>query len=259
MKLTRTQAVRKLTSVRDRIASLRDNSANSPRFQHWNEETLRLILDLFPSDSAYEKDYRNLSFGLLFDPQHRPGAEQVEETYLESLDKAHAILDSLLVALGEPGAAPPGSSLVADATDVAIASRDVLLLHGPDAALVTRITPVIAAAECTRVAIPAWPEDRDTLGRELGKHAQPFQVWLLLTDDDLVHWTGKGEHPSEVSEEARAAIDVALKATGDDKVLVIVQSKAALKSNQVPAKLLRVDPRGQWRTALTKLLKSTPA
>jgi hypothetical protein len=259
MKLTRTQAVRKLTSARDRIASLRDSSANSPRFQHWNEETLRLILDLFPSDSAYEKDYRKLPFGLLFDPHHRAGAPETEDTYLQSLDKAHTILTDLLVALGVPGAAPAGSSLVSDPTDVALESRDVLVLHGPDTALMARITPVITAAECNRVAIPAWPEDRDNLARELAKHEHPVMVWVVLIDSDLVHWEGKGEHPSEVSEEARDAINVALKAVGEEKVLVIIQTKAVLKSNQVPGKSVNIDPRGQWRTALTKLLKSTPA
>ncbi|HEX7925985.1 MAG TPA: hypothetical protein VF678_00240, partial [bacterium] len=78
MKLNRTQAVRRLTSAHGRIQSLRESSANSPKFMHWNEETLRLILDIFPNDSEYERNYRALPFGLLFDPHHKPGTHQAD-------------------------------------------------------------------------------------------------------------------------------------------------------------------------------------
>ena len=254
MKHTRTQALRKLEGARNLIASLRDSSANSPRFQYWNEQTLRLILELFPKDSTYESTYRELSFGLLFDPHHQPGTHQPEQTYQESLDKAETILTDLLVALGAPGAVPHGASLVAEAADSVGPSDDVLVLHGPDEALMHRITPVIVAAERNRVAVTAWPEDPDVLARALGSRDKPHAVLVLLGESDLNPPAQGTGNPPEVPKAVTQAIQAAVTAFGRELVQVVVQSKTPLKPEQVPVSMVRVDVRGYWRKALTRLL-----
>ncbi len=259
MKLTRPQALRKLETARDMIASLRDSSANSPRFQYWNEQTLRLILDLFPQDSTYEKTYRALSFGLLFDPHHRPGTHQPEESYHESLDKAHTILNDLLVALGAPGAAPPGANLVADAADAGGPSDDVVLLHGADESLVQRITPVIVSAERTRISVSAWPEDRDSLTRALSAYKKPHCVWVVIAEGDLTPATQGSGDPPEVPKAITQAIECAVSTFGKELVQVVVQSKVPLKTDQVPVSMVRVDTRGYWRKALARSLETTRA
>jgi hypothetical protein len=258
MKHTRTQALRKLTSARDRIPSLRESSANSPRFQHWNEETLRLILDLFPNDSAHEKAYRELSFGLLFDPHHKAGSHQAEQTYLESLDQAQAILTELLTALGAPGAAPPGASLASDPSDVQGPSDDVVVLHGHDETLLHRITPVIVAAERNRAGVIAWPEDPHTLARQLSAYGVPHMALVLLGEPDLTPRAPGSTDPPGVPDDVERAIATAVSTFGEDKVRVVVQSKISLKPDQVPVRMIRVDTRGQWRAALEKLLKADP-
>ncbi len=258
MKLTRSQALRKLEHARDQIAALRESSANSPRFQYWNEQTLRLILDLFPRDSSYEKAYRELSFGLLFDPHHRPGAPEHEDTYSESLDKAVNILNDLLVALGAPGAVPSGANLVME--EIAEGpSQDVLVMHGPEDTLVHRITPVIVAAERTRIGVAAWPEDADTLARTLGGYKKPFATLVVVAETDMTPAATGSNDPPNVPEEIYDAIQAAVTAFGEDNVTVIAQSKTPLKPDQVPAKLIRVDSRGYWRKALGRLLESLPS
>jgi hypothetical protein len=257
MKLTRLQALRKLESARNLIAALRDSSANSPRFQYWNEQTLRLILDLFPSASSYEKAYRNLSFGLLFDPHHQPGSHQPETTYLESLAQAQAILTEMLTALGVPGAAPAGSSLAADAADMAGPRDMVLLLHGPDEALVHRITPVIVAAERSRVSIAAWPEDPATLARQLASHGKPHSAWVVIGESDLDPPAKGANNSPKVPDGVLSAIQTAVSALGPELVRAVVQSKTPLKPEQLPVSVVRVDPRGSWRQALAQLLENT--
>jgi hypothetical protein len=257
MKHTRTQALRKLESARNLIASLRDSSANSPRFQYWNEQTLRLILDLFPKDSTHESAYRALSFGLLFDPHHQPGSHQPEQTYQESLDKAETILTELLVALGAPGAVPPGASLVSEAADSEGPSDDVLVLHGPDEALMQRITPVIIAADRTRVTVTAWPEDPDVLARALSAREKPHAVLVLVGESDLNPPAQGTGNPPEVPKAVTHAIQAAVTAFGSALVQAVVQSKTPLKQEQVPVSMIRVDTRGYWRKALTRLLEHT--
>lgn len=256
MKHTRTQALQKLERARHLIAALRESSANSPRFQYWNEQTLRLILELFPQDSTYESAFRELSFGLLFDPHHQPGTHQPDQTYLESLDQAETILTDLLVALGAPGAVPSGASLVAEG-DAAGPNDEVLLLHGPDEALVHRITPVIVAAERTRISVAAWPEDPDNLARELGSRGKPHVALVLVGDSDLNPPALGTGNPPEVPRSVMHAIEAAITAFGRERVHAMVQSKTPLKTDQVPVPMVRVDARGYWRKALAQLLENT--
>jgi hypothetical protein len=256
MKHTRTQAIRLLTAARDRIAPLRGTSANSPRFQHWNEEVLRLIRELFPEGSGYERDYRSLSFGLLFDPHHKAGSHLAEDTYQESLDKAGRILTDLLVALGANGTAPAGARLAADPAEATAPSTAVVVLHGPDESLLHRITPVIAHAECNRVAVTAWPTDPDMLRRELSAHPHPRLALVAVADDDLIAPAQGTNNPPTVPDAVEQAIRVATAAYGTEIVHVAVQSKIPLKPEQFHIPILRIDPRGQWRARLSKLLQT---
>lgn len=258
MKHTRTQALRLLTAARDRIAPLRGTSANSPRFQHWNEEALKLIRELFPDGSSYERDYRALSFGLLFDPHHKAGSPMAEDTYQESLDKAERILTDLLTALGAPGAAPDGVRLAADPTEAAGPSTAVVVLHGPDESLLHRMTPVITQAECNRIAVPAWPADPDVLQRELGAHLRPRLTLVAVADADLILPAQGTTDTPEVPDSVEQAVSAAVAVHGAEAVRVAVQSKIPLKPEQFQVPMLRIDPRGQWRAELAKLLKVSP-
>lgn len=257
MKHSRSQALRLLTAARDRIAPLRGTSANSPRFQHWNEEALKLIRELFPDGSSFERDYRALSFGLLFDPHHKAGSHMAEDTYQESLDKAESILTDLLTALGAPDATPAGVRLAADPAEAAGPSTTVVVLHGPGESLLHRMTPVITQAECNRIAVPAWPADPDVLRRELGAHPRPRLTLVAVADEDLIPpaqgTTNSPEVPDSVEQAVSAAVDV----YGAEAVRVAVQSKISLKPEQFQVPMLRIDPRGQWRAGLSKLLKAS--
>ncbi|HEX7926698.1 MAG TPA: hypothetical protein VF678_03840, partial [bacterium] len=175
------------------------------------------------------------------------------------LDKAEGILHTLLTLLSEPGAAPAGSSLSSDPADAKSVSNDVVVIHGPDGALLQKVTPAIAAAECNRIAIAGWPEDLDAVSRQLEKHRGLLMALVLLADADLYPPKEGTTKPPELTPDVVKALELSVATYGMDKVRVLVQSENPMKPEQLPAKLLRIDARGQWRAALTKLLKSTPS
>jgi hypothetical protein len=257
MKLTRSKALRRIEDAREQIASLRETSANSPRFQFWSLETLRLITKIFPQTSSWEREFRALSFGLLFDTRHQAGGE-TEETYRECLAKAESILAGLEEAFHQPQS-PPGADLDMDVEQANTEAHKVLVLHGPEDSLVARITPVILAAQLSRVAIPAWPADAAELERRLRERGAARSVLVALNEGDLGPPPDKPNVAPAIPAPVSQAVRVAVKVHGAARVRVIVLSRIALPAESFPVPIVPLDARGGWRKALNHAFAAPPA
>ncbi|WP_323023845.1 hypothetical protein [Castellaniella sp.] len=94
------RAIEILTRHQDSIAQLKNLESSSPDFTKWQRDTEIAIQRIFGENSRHFKDFSKISYSLSIFSTSTPDYE-FHNAYLHGLDKAHAIIASLLDEISE--------------------------------------------------------------------------------------------------------------------------------------------------------------
>lgn len=187
MKPTKAQAIDRIQRALDAIPALMSMSRFSQEFTKWHRNTRIAIEYTFGEDSQHAGTFKRIRYSLGVFSNHTPEYE-FQEAYVHGLERANAILESMIEEIEEywlDGVEASPQADLPNVNEVPVSNR-VFVVHGRDEAAKQTVARYLEGLELEPVILQEQPSEGRTIIEKFEEYAQSVGFAVVLgTPDDI--------------------------------------------------------------------------
>ena len=256
---TKAKALERLRRALDAIPALKNRHDSSPEFKKWRRDTQVTITHTFGNESRHIGDFREIEFSPRLDFAGLPGvsAPSFEAAYLEGLESAAAVLESMIEEIKEYWEDESQTPTPSEIHETAqINTNEVFIIHGRDKETKQTVARFLEKIGLKPVILHERPDGGRTIIEKFEQHAEVGFAVALLTPDDLGSLRGE-----EDDRKPRARQNVIFEfgyfigKLSRKRVCALVKGKVEKPSDYDGVLYIPLDDSGGWKMELIRELQ----
>lgn len=186
MKPTKAQAKDRIQRALDAIPELISMPRSSQEFTKWRRNTTIAIEYTFGEDSQHVGTFKSIRYSLGVISSHITEYE-FQKAYVEGLEHANAILESMIEEIGEywEDDVQPQTANEQTSVDEPIATNRVFVVHGRDDGTRESVARFLERLELKPIILQEQPNEGRTIIEKFEEYAQVGFAVVLCTPDDV--------------------------------------------------------------------------
>ncbi len=261
-KLQAKELIHKLVDEIPKLKRL-SQGRDSHQFQTWEIYTPQVICRIFGEQSPYLKRFQEIYFyPLSYNPSEDENKRRREryETFVQGLDRASAILNSMLNELEEFW--PDETAFTSDSqqikTSSPIATNKIFVVHGRDIGTKDTVTRFLESLELNLIVLQEQPDRGMTVIEKFEEYGgQSGFAVVLCTPDDVGGLDGQGDATmSRARQNVIFELGFFVGKIGRSRVMLMVKDDIEIPSDFAGVLYTDVDDAGAWKLKMIKELKT---
>lgn len=256
---SKSEAIERLSALRDAVEGLRSGNMRSPEFLKWYEDLTGAFKYVFGAESDEMSSLSAISYKSGFYSSNTARGEQLHNSaYQRGLDEAHAKLKSIVEQI-EAYCEDDGESTQHGSQDMIFASIDtteVFVVHGRDQGALAEVKQVLSLLGLRPVVLQDLPNQGRTIIEKFEDYADVGYAVVVCTPDD----EGKAvDEDSPLRPRVRQNVLIELGyflgVLGRDRVCALIKGEVEIPSDYSGVLYVEMDEKSAWTIRLVGELK----
>ena len=248
-------AKERLQKVLDEIPKLKNLKYDSPQFTRWKRNIRVTVTNAFGESSPHIKDIENIQSSLWMFSAFISEFDN-QESYVEGLEHATAILQSMLDEVEEyweeePGLDSPGTPEIPKTTN----TNQVFIIHGRDDGIKNTVARFLEDLGLEVVILQEKPDQGLTIIEKFEQYAQVDFAVALFTPDDVGGLQSDSLQPRS-RQNVIFEFGYFIGRHGKNRVRALVDGSIEIPSDYSGVIYIPLDQGESWKMVLIRELKS---